>query len=266
MGVDIVEHKPGEFSKAVFIKGGSGDPGLYQGTVDSVTAVPTFTVDSLAGYGNNFFVGWYAYVVWDCLGSSPAPEGESQVITDYMTANGAFTHAAFTVPLTANDKVLISLTDPNASGGDATAANQTTIISGQEGGVNAVNRVAGETQVKGIYVGSAANAAADTTLVTVTTQPCIILGVALVAYGAQTADLTSCPIVGGASEVLTFIPAADAIQANLNAANKQLGWNGEVYLTTGSTIKMQHNGTGATALDLHVSIRYVAESNGGYLA
>ena len=126
--------------------------------------------------------------------------------------------------------------------------------------------IVGKTQVKTVSVVAAANAGADTTLGTVTTQPCIIQGVVIHADAAQTADLTSCPVLGGAAKVLTFISAADATQANLSAENKQRGWDGEVYLPTGSTIVMVHNGTGATALDLTVTLRYVATVNGGYLA
>lgn len=124
----------------------------------------------------------------------------------------------------------------------------------------------GRMQVKTISVTSAANAAADTTLGTVTTQGCIIQGIVIHADAAQTAHLTSCPVHGGAAKVLEFISAADAIQANLDAENKQLGWDGEVYLPTGSTIVMVHNGSGATALDLTATIRYVSIADGGYLA
>ena len=124
----------------------------------------------------------------------------------------------------------------------------------------------GTTQVKTISVTAAANAAADTTLGTVTTQSCIIQGIVIHADVAQTADLTSCPVHGGAAKVLTFIGDADATQANLDAENKQIGWDGEVYLPTGSTIVMVHNWSGATALNQTVTIRYVATVNGGYLA
>lgn len=127
MGGDIIEHSTGEFSRAVFVKGGSGDPSIAPGTIDSVTVAPTFTVASLAGYGNDYFNGWFAYVVWDSAGGSAAPQGESQVITDYVSSTGAFAHAAFTAALVAGDKMLISVADPTLPG-DATAANQTTII------------------------------------------------------------------------------------------------------------------------------------------
>jgi len=134
------------------------------------------------------------------------------------------------------------------------------------GNVAVSGTAVGETQVKVLSVTSAANAGSDTTLGTVTTQGCIIQGIVIHADAAQTADLTSCPVHGGASKVLTFISAIDATQANLSAENKQVGWDGEVYLPTGSTIVMVHNGTGATALDLTVSIRYRSAVSGGYLA
>ena len=125
---------------------------------------------------------------------------------------------------------------------------------------------AGKTQVKTTLVTAAANAAADTTLATVTTQGCIIQGIVVHADAGQTANLTSCPVHGGDSKVLTFISAADATQGNLDAENKQVGWDGEVYLPTGSTIVMVHNGSGAAALDLTVTIRYISTIDGGYLA
>lgn len=124
----------------------------------------------------------------------------------------------------------------------------------------------GKTQVKTISVTAAANAAADTTLGTVTTQGCIIKGVVIHADAAQTANLTSCPVHGGAAKVLTFIDAATAIQASLDAENKQVKYEGEIYLPTGSTLVMVHNGSGAAALNLTVTVRYVSIVNGGYLA
>jgi hypothetical protein len=172
MSANLIKYDGDKFARAVYIKGGSGDPTACPGTVDSVTVAPTFTIASLSGYGNDYFNGWFAYVVWDSAGGEAAPQGESQAITDYVSLTGAFTHAAFTAALTANDKVLISLSDPNASG-DASAANQTTIISGQEGGVDAVNRVAGATQIFEKSITSPANDG-NVLIGTITTQPCLI--------------------------------------------------------------------------------------------
>jgi hypothetical protein len=133
----------------------------------------------------------------------------------------------------------------------------------------AYGRQVGVKQYKTISVTAAANAAADTTLGTVTTQGCIIEDVVIHADAAQTAELTSCPVLGGAAKCITFIAAVDAIQANLDAENKQVAWQtdgGSVYLPASATIVMEHNGTGATALDLTVIIGYRAAVDGGYLA
>lgn len=129
MGADLVEYEAGKFSQAVYVKGGSGDPSILKGTVDSIAAGPTFSTASLSGYGDDYFDSWYAYVVWDKDGAAAAPQGESQAITGYTSATGTFAHAAFTAPLVAGDKVLISLTDPNSSGGGtATIGNQTSML------------------------------------------------------------------------------------------------------------------------------------------
>lgn len=122
-------------------------------------------------------------------------------------------------------------------------------------------------QILVVSVTSAANAVADTTLATVTTQPCIIEKVICRADAAQTADLTSCPIFGAAGKVITFISAVDAILANLNATSKQVGTaiQAGAYLNTGETIVMEHHGTGATALNLTVIIIYRTIADGGIL-
>ena len=126
-------------------------------------------------------------------------------------------------------------------------------------------REAGVPQVIEVSVTSAANAASDTVLATVTAQPCIIESVILRANTAQTTDLGSCSIYGGTGKVITFIDAGDATRANLDATSKQIAWTGSVYLNTGETIVMEHNGTGSSALDLTVIIKYCAVADGGYL-
>ena len=116
-----------------------------------------------------------------------------------------------------------------------------------------------------VDVTAAANAGSDTTLATVVNQPCIITNVVILANSAQTGDLTTCPTYGGAGKVNTFNSPANATQANLDAADKQVWWDGFVALKVGKTIVMEHNGTGATALDLTVYITYYPVENGGYL-
>src|SRR5574337_41253 len=83
---------------------------------------------------------------------------------------------------------------------------------------------AGVRQVLEVSVTSAANAGA-VTLATVTTQPCDIESIIVHANAAQTTDLTSCPVTGAAG-VITFIDAAIATQANLNATDKQVSYSG----------------------------------------
>lgn len=116
-----------------------------------------------------------------------------------------------------------------------------------------------------VLVTSAANAGADTLLATVMKQPLYIELVVIYADAAQTADLTSCPVYGGTGKVITFVGANNAIQANLDAADRQVSWTGAVRLAVGTTIVMEHNGTGATALDLTVLIGYRYQIAGGFL-
>ena len=146
--------------------------------------------------------------------------------------------------------------------------NSKSLYDGQLGLIDAVTRRVGNTQVLEVSVTSAANAG-DVTLATITTQPCIIDSIIIHADTGQTADLTSCAVYGGGSKVLTFIDAVDAIQANLNAADKQVGWSasnaGNVRLAATRTIVMTLAGTGATAVDLTVTIIYRSAVDGGYL-
>jgi hypothetical protein len=124
------------------------------------------------------------------------------------------------------------------------------------------------TQVLEVSVTSAANAG-DVILATVTTQPCIIDSVIVHADTPQTTDLVSCPVYGGASKVLTFIDDLEAVQSNLDAADKQVGWgssnSGAVRLAATKTIVMTLSGNGVTPVDLTASIIYRPVSRGGYL-
>lgn len=126
-------------------------------------------------------------------------------------------------------------------------------------------RVAGRTQVLVEAVTSAANAG-NVVLTTVTTQPCLIDTVIIHAVTAQTADLTSCAVYAGASEVLTLIDAGNATQAALDAIDKQVSETDlGIRLAAGKTITMTLVGSGATAVNLIVTIVYKAEVSGGYL-
>ena len=131
--------------------------------------------------------------------------------------------------------------------------------------VAAFTELVGEQQTKEFSITSAANAGL-VTIATVTDQPCVIESIVLHADAAQTADLTSAAIKGGASQVVTFIDSTDSVQANLNAADKQVGFTGVVRLATGKTIVVDLQGTGATAVDLTVTITYHAAVDGGNLS
>jgi len=130
---------------------------------------------------------------------------------------------------------------------------------------NAYKRLAGVPQVIEVSVTSAANAG-NITIATITDQPCVIDSIVIHADTAQTTDLTSCAVYGGAGKVVTFISDSDATQANLDAADKQVSWTGAVRLAAGKTIVMSLEGTGSTAVDLTVTITYHAAVDGGYLA
>lgn len=136
------------------------------------------------------------------------------------------------------------------------------------GQIDASNRKLGNTQILEVSVTSAANVG-DVTLATITTQPCIIDSIIIHADAGQTGDLTSCAVYGGVAKVITFIDNTDAIQANLNAEDKQVAWlaanDGAVRLAATKTIVMTLAGTGATAVDLTVTIIYRSAVDGGYL-
>jgi len=112
---------------------------------------------------------------------------------------------------------------------------------------------------------SAANAG-DVTVATITDNPCQIESVVIHADAAQTADMTSCGVFGGASKVITFISAVDAVQASLDAADKQVAWSGVVRLAATKTIVISLVGSGATAVDLTIVLKYRPCGVGGYLA
>ncbi len=143
-------------------------------------------------------------------------------------------------------------------------ANQD-LLDGTNATPTAYRREEGVTQIKEFSITAAANAGL-TTVATITDQGCWIEGIVEHSDGATTADLTSAAIKGGVSQVVEFISAAVAVQADIDAENKQVGWGGEVWLPAGSTIVVDLQGTGATAVDLTISIKYRSSVDGGYLA
>lgn len=84
------------------------DYGLsFQAVVTTLTDATHFKAAELTGFGNDFFNGYFAYVVHDSGGSGGAPQGQVRPISDYVSADGTFTHTAFTVPLVTTDVLLI---------------------------------------------------------------------------------------------------------------------------------------------------------------
>jgi len=84
------------------------DYGLsFEAVVTTYTDTTHFKASGLIGKGNDFFVGYYAFVVWDAGGAGAAPQGEMSLISDYTSADGTFTHAAFSAILAVTDKLLI---------------------------------------------------------------------------------------------------------------------------------------------------------------
>ncbi len=124
--------------------------------------------------------------------------------------------------------------------------------------------LAGHERILEVSITAAANAAV-TTVATVTTQPCLIESIVIHADAAQTVDMTSCAIEGGVGQVVEFISAAVAVQASLDAADKQIYWVDAVRLAAGKLITIDLQGTGATAVDLTITIKYRACVDGGYL-
>jgi len=137
-------------------------------------------------------------------------------------------------------------------------------IDGTDATATSLRREVGVTQVIEVSVTADANATV-TTVATVTTQPCMIKSVVIHADAAQTGDMTSCAVEGGTNQVVEFVGAATAIQANLDAADKQVSWTGAVRLAATEVISIDLQGTGATAVDLTVTIEYVSCVDGGYL-
>ncbi|MCK9569872.1 DUF4815 domain-containing protein [Candidatus Pacearchaeota archaeon] len=87
---------------------GAFDYGMsFEGTVSGIASAPKFECSNLTGYGNDYFLGYWAYVVWDAGGAGAAPQSEKKIITDYVSSTGQFTIAALTAPLAVGDKVLI---------------------------------------------------------------------------------------------------------------------------------------------------------------
>ena len=88
---------------------GAFDYGMsFQGTVSGVVGSPTeVQCSDLIGYGDDYFKGYWIYVVWDAAAAGAAPQGEKKLVTSYTSLTGNFVFGAFTVPLAATDKILV---------------------------------------------------------------------------------------------------------------------------------------------------------------
>lgn len=115
-----------------------------------------------------------------------------------------------------------------------------------------------------VTITDAANAA-DKTLGTVTGSV-EVESIIVKSTGATTADLTSIAVKGGASNVVTFIDAVTGVRANIDAADKQVSWSGNVELGNTKTIIMDFTGTGGTAVALLATIRYRPITAGAKIA
>jgi len=90
----------------LFLQGGTGL--VYYGKVTTVVDTTHFKVAGLAGLGDAYFANTYrVYVVRDAAGGGAAPQGEMQPCSGYTSADGTFTHTAFSVGLAVNDEVLL---------------------------------------------------------------------------------------------------------------------------------------------------------------
>jgi hypothetical protein len=139
------------------------------------------------------------------------------------------------------------------------------LLDGTTATPTAYRREYGKIQIIEVSITAAANAGV-TTVATITSQPCLIKSIVIHADAAQTGDMTTCAVEGGVLQVVEFIGVGSATQANLDAADKQVPWTGAVRLAATKTITIDLQGTGATAVDLTVTIEYEACVDGGYLA
>lgn len=221
----------------------------FAGTCDSsmTQSTTTIPVADLAGYGNDYFnTKFYLQVIKNNNSVGNAPENEIRQITDYVSATGTFTTNAFSVNVQASDEIMIL---------------HSTIASLSSG---STTTIAGEYNVFTKAVTSAANAG-DVVIGTITSQACQIERVTLRSVTASQTDLTSAGIFGGASKIITFIPADQALVGFLDAVDEQISYEGCVVLPATKTIVISLVGTGATAVNLSVEIGYRPLVDGGYL-
>jgi hypothetical protein len=189
-------------------------------------------------------------------------------VTCTVLLNGVISITNLTTAITLNaygDSVTVTIA-ASCTGGIINLYGDMTVIDNSAGTTvnDYSNKKMGESKVFKKTITSAADAG-DVIVATVTAQPIVVDSIVIQANAAQTIDMTSCGVFGGTGKAITFIPAIYAIRANLSATDKQVAWTGEVRLAVGNTIVISLVGTGATAVNLSVSITYHAEVDLGGL-
>ncbi len=95
-------------SIAAMIKQAITQTGLvYFGDITTAADTVTFASTNLIGYEDDYFVGWWIFLVRDDGGASAAPQGGYRQVTDYVSATGTFTFAAFSAAHVVGDQVQI---------------------------------------------------------------------------------------------------------------------------------------------------------------
>lgn len=275
---------------AVKPAGGSSSGESFQVFTSSAATTTTITAAALADVASQYIgqmvlplqgamagEGRYitAYNGTNQLTVSPAwasdPDAAGAIKFAVVSGALGFIPATLAVP-TANDSTNAYERDVigNKTDTEVTAVGTTaSIIAYIKGVLNqlvAFKRQAGVNQVFQKAITSAANTNGLVTIATVTTAACLIKSIVVKAVTAVQTDLTSAAVKGGASQAITFISAVTAAKANITAIDQQVGWTGAVELAAAKTIVMDVQGSGATAVNLLVTIEYEAAVDTGYLA
>jgi len=229
--------------------GGSGSPGLcYYGLVTAVPGANQFTCDNLIGLGDDKFLDlagspYRAYVLRDAGGAAAAPQGEHRAITDYVSATGTFTTAAFSAAVAVGDEIL--LIHPFLASLD----------------INTVKMAATTEDLQ--------QAAGNYTLFTGTGQAVVVERLLIRLPNVNVADdavITSISIQTDDTTAQVFISNIQGAKANLTA-EQQLSWRGAIMVAVGTNIQLTINGGAAdapTVCDIVAEYRTVVA--GGTLA
>jgi len=216
---------------------GYDDYGLsFQGTVTGIVAPPKFQCTGLIGFGDDFFKGYWSYVVWDDGGGGAAPQGEMLECTGYDSATGDFTVAAYTVAIAVGDKVL--LIHPAI----ASLLNTTYGLSALKVLIDAI-----EAKVESTAVGRAQIAAATIDLdqgvgtydlFTGDTEAVLLESLNIkLPTGAIGGTITGITIQTDDATPGVIIDAAAGAVANL-LTEADIGWTGTLYITVGTKIRL----------------------------